>query len=79
MAKPNLPASADFFKQLSKDYEQLRFMLRVQEAFTICAAIQDYDVEKQVLPYLIEQLEIFTFKIQQVKDKIERRMQESES
>jgi len=79
MAKPNVPASADFFKQLSQNYEQLRFLLHVQETFAFGAAIHGYEPESQLLLYLIEQLGILISQTQKVMDKVEKRLRDCAS
>ena len=79
MALDKLPASAEFFKQLSQDYEQLRFLLHVQETFTFSAAIHGYEPESQLLLYLVEQLGILMSQTQKLKDKVEKRLRESAS
>ena len=74
MAHAKIPASADFFKQLSQEYEQLRFILYVQESFTFGAAIHGYEPESQLLLYLIEQLDVLISQTQKLKDKVEKRL-----
>lgn len=76
MANSTLPASADFFKQLSQDYEQLTFILRVQENVAFRAAFHGREPERQLLLYLVEQLENLILKTYQLKDRIEERLQE---
>ncbi len=74
MAKPRLSVSAEFFKQLSLEYQQLKFIIRVQENFAVGALIHGYELERQYLLYIIEQLEVLILKTQQLKDKIEKRL-----
>jgi hypothetical protein len=76
MASNKLSASTDFFKQLSQDYAQLTFMLRVQENVTFRATIHGHASERHVLLYLVEQLDGLIFKTFQLKDKVEERLQE---
>jgi hypothetical protein len=76
MASNKLPLSNDFFKQLSQDYAQLAFMLRVQENVTFRATFHGHAPERQVLLYLVEQLEGLIFKTFQLKNKVEERLQE---
>ena len=79
MALGKLPASADFFKQLSREYQQLRLILQVQESFTSSVASYGYEDEGRFLLYIIEHLDLLSFKAQQVKGKVENRLWERES
>jgi hypothetical protein len=79
MASEKLPALADFCKQLSQDYEQLRFILQVQKSFTSSVANYGYEDENRFLLYIIEHLDLLIFKTQQLKDKVESRLREYES
>jgi len=79
MASEKLPALADFCKQLSREYEQLRFILQVQQSFTSSVANYGHQSESRFLLYLIEHLDLLIFKTQQLKDKVESRLREHES
>ena len=79
MALGKLPASADFFKQLSREYQQLKFIIHVQENFAFSALIHGYECESHYLLYIIEQLEVLILKTQQLKDEIEKYLQVQES
>ncbi len=74
MGEPRLPASAEFFKQLSLEYQQLKFIIHVQENSVVGALIHGCELERQYLLYIIEQLEVLILKTQQLKDKIEKRL-----
>jgi hypothetical protein len=71
MALGKLPASADFFKQLSHDYRQLRFIIHALENFALGALIHGYEFENHYLLHIIEQLEVLISKAQRLKDRVE--------
>jgi hypothetical protein len=66
-----LPASADFFKQLSHDYRQLRFIIHALENFALGALMHGYKFEDHYLLHIIEQLEILISRTQRLKDWVE--------
>lgn len=74
MALDKLPASAQFFKQLSLEYQQLKFNIQVQENFVLGSLIRGSELEERYLLYIIEQLGVLILKTQQVKDKVEKRL-----
>ena len=74
MATPKLPASAEFFKQLSFEYQQLKFIVQVQENFVLGSLIHGRELETQYLLYIIEQLGVLILKTQQLKDKVEKQL-----
>ena len=79
MASDKLSASADFFKQLSHEYQQLRFIIQVQENFAFSALIHGYELESRYLQYIIEQLEVLILKTQQLRTEVEKYLQAQES
>jgi hypothetical protein len=79
MASEKLPALADFCKQLSREYQQLRLILQVQESFTSSVASYGYEDENRFLLYIIEHLDLLSFKAQQLKGKVQNRLWEYES
>jgi hypothetical protein len=79
MAIEKLPALADFCKQLSREYEQLSFILKVQESYTSSVENFGHPSESRFLLYLIEHLDLLIFKTQQLKDKVENRLRDYES
>lgn len=74
MAISKLTASAEFFKQLSFEYEQLKFIIQVQENFALGSLIHEHELETQYLLYIIEQLGVLIFKTQQLKEKVEKQL-----
>ena len=74
MAFDKLTASAAFFKNLSLEYQQLKFILQVQENFAFGALIRECELEDRYLLYIIEQLEVLIIKTQYLKDKVEKRL-----
>ena len=79
MAEEKLPALADFCKNLYRDYEQLRFILKVQESYTSSVANFGHPEEHRFLLYIIELLDLLIFRAQQLKGKVESRLRELES
>jgi hypothetical protein len=71
MALDKVPASADFFKQLSHDYRQLRFIIHALENFALGALMHGYEFENHYLLHIIEQLEILISRTQRLKDWVE--------
>lgn len=76
MALGKLPASADFFKQLSLEYQQLKFIIQVQENFALGSLIHGRELERQYLLYIVEQLGVLILKTQQLRDKVEKLLDE---
>lgn len=76
MALSKLPASADFFKQLSCEYQQLKFIIQVQENFALGSLIYGRELERQYLLYIVEQLGVLILKTQQLRDKVEKLLDE---
>ena len=74
MALSKLPASAEFFKQLSFEYQQLKFIIQVQENFALGSLIYGRELETQYLLYIIEQLGVLILKTQQLKDRVEKHL-----
>lgn len=74
MAIDKLPASAEFFKQLSHDYQQLRFIIQVQENFALGALIHGFELENHYLLYILEQLGLLMSKIQQLRGEVEKQL-----
>jgi len=74
MALSKLPASAEFFKQLSFEYQQLKFIIQVQENFVLGALIRGSELDERYLLYIIEQLGMLIFKTQQLKEKVEKHL-----
>ena len=63
-------------QQLSLEYQQLKFIIQVQENFVLGALIRGSELERQYLLYIVEQLEVLILKTQQVKDKVEKLLYE---
>jgi len=76
MAISTLTASAAFFNQLSLEYQQLKFIIQVQENFVLGALIRGSELDERYLLYIVEQLEVLILKTQQLKDRVEKRLYE---
>lgn len=79
MAIDKLPASAEFFKQLSHEYQQLRFIIQVQENFAVGALLHGFKLESHYLLSILEQLDILISKAQQLRDEVEKQVWTSKS
>ena len=74
MATAKLPASAEFFKQLCLECQQLKFIIQVIENFAFQALVQRYELENQYLLYILEQLGGLILKTQRLMDELEKRV-----
>lgn len=72
MADSKLPASADFYKQLSHEFQQVGFIVHVLEKFALQALLRGYECEPPYLPYIVEQLDVLVLKTQQLRDDLEK-------
>lgn len=79
MASEKLPPLADFCKQLSREYERLRFILKVLESYTSSVENFGHPEENRFLLYLIEHLDLLSFIALQLKGKVQSRLWELES
>ena len=71
MALSKLPASAEFFKQLSLDYQQLRLTIQLLETFAVRALARGHELGDSQLLLILEQLEVFVLKTQDLLDDLE--------
>lgn len=79
MAIDKLPASAEFFKQLSLEFQQLKFIVQVLENYAFQAVVRKYECEASYLLHVLEQLGVLALKIQQLKDEVENCLRTSNS
>lgn len=59
MATANLSASADFFKQLSLECQQLHLIINLLETFAFRAKVRGHDLGDKRLLLILDQLEVF--------------------
>jgi hypothetical protein len=74
MADAKIPASADFFKQLSFDCQRLQLIIRILEDFTFRASVHGCELGDAWLLLILEQVEVLDLKVQQFMDDFEKRM-----
>lgn len=71
MALSKLPASAEFFKQLSLECQQLRIMIRLLDELAFQALVRGRMLNDPPLLLILEQMEICSLKAQQLTDGLE--------
>jgi hypothetical protein len=59
MATTNLSASADFFKHLSLECEQLKLTVHILKTFTLRAKVRGQELGDKRLLLILDQLEVF--------------------
>lgn len=71
MAIDKLPASADFFKQLSHECQQLKILIQLLETLAFRASVRGKQLGDPPLLVILEQMEICTAKTLQLMDDLE--------
>ena len=74
MAEPTVSASAEIFKNLSLDCQQLKLILRILEELIFRALVRGRELGDNRLLILHEQLEVLVLKSQQITDDLEKRL-----
>jgi len=74
MANIKLPASAEFFKQLSIEYQQLKIVIQLIETFAFRATVRGHELGDSRLLLILEQLEVLVLKAQQLIYDLEKRL-----
>lgn len=72
MARANLHASPDFFKQLSLEFQQLKLTVQILETFIFRASVRGYELEDKRLLLILNQLEIFATKAKHLLERLEK-------
>jgi hypothetical protein len=71
MALSKLPASAEFFKQLSLECQQLRITLQLLDTLAFRASVRGRQLGDQPLLLILDQIEICVSKAQDFMDDLE--------
>lgn len=72
MANANLPASADFFKQLSLELQQLKITIQALQTFTFRASVRGHELGDNRLLLILDQLEVFVSMANRLLDNLEK-------
>ncbi|MBY0273568.1 MAG: hypothetical protein K2X02_09245, partial [Alphaproteobacteria bacterium] len=72
LARANLHASPDFFKQLSLEFQQLKLTVQILETFIFRASVRGYELGDKRLLLILDQLEIFASKAKYLLERLEK-------
>ena len=72
MASANLHASPDFFKQLSLEFQQLKFTVQILETFIFRASVRGHELADKRLLLILDQLEVFILKAKHLLEGLEK-------
>lgn len=76
MVESTLSASAEIFKNLSLNCQQLKIVLHILEEMTFRAIVQGRELGDSRLLIIHEQLEVLSLKAQQLNHDLEKRLRE---
>ncbi len=71
MADTKLHASPDFFKQLSLEFQHLDLIFQALETYAFRASVRSHELGDHRLTLILEQLEIFISRIQELRENLE--------
>lgn len=72
MASAKLHASANFFKQLSLDFQQLNLAIQALETFVFRASVRGRELGDNRLLLILNQLELFVSKAKHLLEDLEK-------
>ncbi len=73
MANATLPASAENFKHVSLEYQQLKLTIQLLETLVVRALARGHELGDRKLLIILEQVAVFIFKAQYLMDNFEKR------
>ena len=74
MTDAKLPASAENFKHVSLEYQQLKLTIQLLETFAVRALARGHELGDRKLLIILEQLDVFVFKTHYLLDNLEKRL-----
>ena len=72
MARANLHASPNFFKQLSLEFQQLNIIVQILETFIFRASVRGHELGDKRLLLILDQLEVFITKAKHLLEGLEK-------
>ena len=72
MARANLHASPNFFKQLSLEFQQLNIIVQTLETFIFRASVRGHELGDKRLLLILDQLEVFITKAKHLLEGLEK-------
>ena len=72
MARANLHASPDFFKQLSLEFQRLNITVQILETFIFRASVRGHELGDKRLLLILDQLETFVTKAKHLLEGLEK-------
>lgn len=73
MADATLPVSAENFKHVSLECQQLKLTIQLLETFAVRALARGHELGDRKLLIILEQLDVFVFKTLYLLDNLEKR------
>lgn len=74
MAEARLSASAEIFKQLPTEFQQLKLLIKLLETFAFRALARGYELGDSRLLLILEQQEVLVLKTHQLVNDVEKHL-----